>query len=112
MSYCRTSDGDVYMFPSVSADKKKHIIVCCNCLLQPLCNPPYHDIRDNVELANERAAIKHLQDHRDAGHQVPQTAFDRLQQEIDEKQKEWRTRQGQTKRRRSRATKRENNDTN
>lgn len=68
MSYCRFGTGDVYMFPTIEG------IVCQLCKLQ-------------TEAASERftyrsKALKHLHMHRDAGHEVPDKAFKRLEQEI------------------------------
>lgn len=68
MSYCRFSDGDVYVFPRVD-DR----IECCWCKLAG---------RDNVLLDDERAAIDHLLEHRAAGHEVPQYAIERLENEM------------------------------
>lgn len=66
MSYCRFSEGDVYMYPSEEG------IECCLCLLAP----PW------LTLQTERDALAHLLAHRAAGHTVPQHAIDRLQEEL------------------------------
>lgn len=72
MSYCRFSGGDVYMFDSVHGG-----IECCGCRLQGFDEP--------FPLFNSRLdAHNHLLEHREAGHSVPQYAFDRLVLEIAE----------------------------
>lgn len=66
MSYCRFSEGDVYMYPSQEG------IECCLCLLAP----PW------LTLRTQRDGLKHLLEHIEAGHTVPQHAIDRLEGEI------------------------------
>lgn len=75
MSYCRFGDGDVYMFPHVWG-----MIVCMGCKLAG----PHESglmILDKAFIGGEEA-LEHLQEHRNAGHKVPQDAFDRLRREI------------------------------
>ena len=67
MSYCRLSDGDVYMFPNMNED-----ITCCACSL----------VGKSIDFPTEREALMHLMVHRKAGHTVPQYAIDRLLEEI------------------------------
>jgi len=67
MSYCRFSDGDVYMYPS-----GKGIIECCACRL------PGGDFR---LFSTKQDALDHLMWHKRAGHKVPQHAIDRLKRE-------------------------------
>ena len=66
MSYCRFSEGDVYMYPSEQG------IACCLCLLAPQW----------LNLPSRQEALSHLLEHRQAAHTVPQHAIDRLQDEI------------------------------
>lgn len=109
MAYCRFGDGGVYMYHHVDG-----FIECCACRLAPLINTIFTkglkkgDIREkffghipscdrcngkgcghcrmhgNKKYKTRRGALKHLQAHRDAGHTVPQYAFDQLKEEIEE----------------------------
>lgn len=78
MSYCRWSEGHVYLFPTQDA------ICCCSCLLAPGdANGIWHD---DTYLPDKQAALAHLQAHVDAGHSVPEEAFARLLAEITEQE--------------------------
>lgn len=103
MSYCRFSEGDVYMYPNVSGG-----IVCCACRLSELIPTvrtkggelfgktiepcPYCDgegclrctMHKSVTLDSRSEAIEHLLEHRRAGDYVPESAIDRLKWEIEE----------------------------
>lgn len=70
MSYCRWSDGDVYLYPTEFATAEAPSkIECCGCWLEDIgC----------VTLTGHAAAIAHLEQHRAAGHEVPEYAFERL----------------------------------
>ena len=72
MSYCRFAwdNSDVYVFGNAEG-----YIECCGCKLS-----------DSREFQCKRAAdmIVHLQEHRKAGHCVPQYALDRSQEEAAE----------------------------
>lgn len=70
MSYCRMSEGDVYMYPSVYGG-----IECCGCRLEKCEHTVFFKRTD---------ALKHLKEHRLQGHVVPQHAFDRLERELTE----------------------------
>jgi phosphotransferase system IIA component len=70
MSYCRFSDGDVYLYYSV-----KGMFVCCGCLL--------HEGK-NVEMDTLFETIKHLNKHVEKGDKVPEYAFERLKEEAIE----------------------------
>ena len=83
MSYCRDNgeDSDVYMFPT-GRDK----IVCCICALMPIeikveQGQEYED-QGSMTFDTKQEALQHLQQHRDAGHKVPERAFERLRREI------------------------------
>ena len=103
MSYCRFSEGDVYMYGDVEGG-----FTCLACLLAPLvksifttggdlfgrhwepcphCQGAGCDdcmLHDELNFATRREALAHLHAHRQAGHRVPQRAFDRLEAEIEE----------------------------
>ena len=69
MSYCRFSeDSDVYLYPHVYGNYQ-----CCACKLGEM------DILLTLE-----EVLKHLQAHRNAGHKVPEYAFERVEAEIKE----------------------------
>lgn len=70
MSYCRFSDGDVYLLPYVNGG-----ILCCACWLND---------RDNNIFYSRKEVIAHLDKHREAGFEVPEYAYDRLRKEIKE----------------------------
>jgi len=99
MSYCRFSDGDVYLYPDVNG-----YICCCSCRLAPMVNTIFTkgdsaflgtepegpckkcggvgceacQMRGSLEFFSYSDAIKHLEEHKVAGHKVPQYAIDRL----------------------------------
>jgi len=72
MSYCRWSEGDVYMYEAERG------IVCMCCSLEPSDNFG----RVDVTLDTPQEALEHLEQHRDAGHVVPDCAFDQLRAEM------------------------------
>lgn len=74
MSYCRFSDGDVYLYPTTGG-----LIQCCSCRLTPK-DKGWHD---NVNFYSPEDALKHLVDHKNAGHDVPDDAIDRLKEECE-----------------------------
>lgn len=74
MSYCRFSDGDVYMFEHVSGG-----IECCGCLLQKGPEDLFGAI---LNFATRSQALAHLEEHRRAGHDVPEYAIARLREEL------------------------------
>ena len=73
MSYCRFSEGDVYMYPDSFG-----AIICCGCNL-------LRAITSSVFWTPEEA-LEHLEEHRKAGHTVPERAFNRLRKEIEEEE--------------------------
>lgn len=97
MSYCRFGSGDVYMYEHVGG-----FIECCTCSLAPLekqnmsglaeflglsrdLHPEMFEDFDShasLEFNSRTSALEHLQSHRDAGHVVPEYAFERLRQEL------------------------------
>ena len=102
MSYCRFSDGDVYMYADVGGG-----ITCCACRLAPLvptifkngevdhplfgkiapcgCSEtccPKCGMHDSLNFKTEDEALSHLREHAAAGHDVPDYAIERLQEEI------------------------------
>jgi hypothetical protein len=100
MSYCRFSEGDVYMYSSPDG------IECCACRLAPLVKTIFTDGGDtplfgpiepcdcggkgcekcmmhgSLTFQTRQDALAHLLGHRRAGHQFPQDAIERLKQEI------------------------------
>jgi len=109
MSYCRFSDGDVYMYPSTNGG-----IECCACrladkvpsiftpgvidesdfrwdllvaggdLVCTKCEDGCEDcmMYDNVNFDNYQDAINHLYKHREAGDEVPDYAFEYLKEDM------------------------------
>ena len=103
MSYCRFSDGDVYMFAHVGG-----YIECCACSLAPKvksiftkgckdhplfggveacteCNGEGCDscmMPGNTRIDNYYDALYHLHEHREHGDKVPDYAFEHLKQDI------------------------------
>lgn len=59
---------DVYMFESI--DK---VVECCYCKLAEVNDPTFK---------KRSGALAHLQRHKEAGHKVPQYAFDRLKKDM------------------------------
>jgi hypothetical protein len=76
MSYCRFSEGDVYMYPHTSG-----VIQCCSCRLSQIGTGWFAD--DNFKTHQD--ALAHLEAHIAAGHNVPQEAIERLREEIGER---------------------------
>jgi len=70
MSYCRMSEGDVYMYPHVYG-----YIDCCGCSLS---------IESDAKFYKRSDAIKHLELHIANGDIVPDRAINRLKEEIKE----------------------------
>lgn len=58
MSYSRFSNADVYVFPSSS-----HRLECCGCWLP--------DVKGSFQTRSIDAMAEHLEEHRQAGHNVP-----------------------------------------
>ena len=76
MSYCRFSEGDVYMYATFD-DK----IVCCCCRL--ISEKDRWGNAEDVILWNSKEAWKHLKEHIYAGHKVPKRASDILKVDIE-----------------------------
>lgn len=56
MAYSRFSDSDIYIYPSVLGD-----IVCSGCFLY----------NKSINIESDVQLLAHIQDHRDAGHNIP-----------------------------------------
>ena len=73
MSYCRWSEGDLYV---VSSDP----LACLCC--------PFLDLDENGDKQDFKGTkvemLAHLKEHREAGHAFPNWAMDRLEAEIEE----------------------------
>lgn len=79
MSYCRFSNGDVYMYPTING------IECCACKLTKM---KYYEkngitigMHSNVLFDTSEQAMLHLEEHIKAGHSVPKYAIERLKEE-------------------------------
>lgn len=68
MSYARFSDADVYVYMSVSG-----YLSCCGCWLG-----------DEWNFTSTDAMIAHIQEHRKAGHDVPDNLEDALRADDEE----------------------------
>ena len=83
MVYCSIGDSsDVYLYrtdPSASSQSSElyRAIVCHGCQLS-------HGM--TCLLSSPRVALEHLGDHRTAGQQVPEAAFEALRREWEEMQ--------------------------
>ncbi len=80
MSYCRFSEGDVYMFSSIAEG-----IMCCSCSLVPKVEPDVLS-RDPI-FTTPQEAIRHLEQHKKAGDIVPDRAIEVLKDELDKEGK-------------------------
>lgn len=89
MSYCRFSEGDVYLIGTYAPGTEEEVFYCCGCLLNPrqwvgAADAFLGGYLESVSgepdfLSPSRgAAYSHLEDHVDAGHYVPRRAFDGL----------------------------------
>jgi hypothetical protein len=72
MAYCRFSDGDVYLYLGTSG------FTCCWCKLQ---QDDFRSAEDPVFQTSDEA-LDHLLKHREAGHDVPQYAIERLEDDM------------------------------
>lgn len=109
MSYCRFSSGDVYLYPTIYGGIE--CCACRLADLAPTIftkglpeddprlalftvelNTPHAKcngegcagcmVHGSLNFTSRSSAIKHLEEHRKAGHKVPQHAFDYLEREI------------------------------
>lgn len=71
MSYCRPIEGDVYMYLHVGG-----YVECCLCALA-------QDSATDLEFHTFQGALEHLEKHREAGHKVPEHAFESLRLEVE-----------------------------
>ena len=99
MSYCRFSDGDVYLYYHVG-----EFFMCQCCKLAPLVpastrfldtisgavdDPDYKGpiefkMHGSTKLYTYEEALAHLEDHVAAGHKVPIYAIETLMQEVED----------------------------
>lgn len=70
MSYCRMSEGDVYMYHAITGG-----IVCCGCRFREKTGSVFF---------SRSEALSHLEFHMKNGDSVPARAIERLKNEIDE----------------------------
>ena len=71
MSYCRWSESDVYLFENISG-----VWTCQLCLLE--------DDNRSHEMCSLEEVLAHLEAHKQAGHEVPERAFERVRRELEE----------------------------
>lgn len=78
MSYCRFSDADAYIFDHVGLG-----LVCMACWLMPVTgeNNPFPDTF--VAGENIQKMLDHIEEHRDAGHNIPLDVDLMLRKEIE-----------------------------
>lgn len=89
MSYCRPSNGDVYLYADVDGGW-----TCCACGLPPLLNwydPTQGGLQfpPSVRLSTIGEVVAHLEKHRTAGHQFPDSALERARNEAAEHGAAW-----------------------
>lgn len=85
MSYCRWGkDSDVYVYVTerVVKDERETWWVCCMCTLY--ADTPAIDTPDTVFAPTLAALKQHLEQHREKGHKVPDSAFERIAREMAE----------------------------
>ena len=75
MSYCRFSEGDIYLYASTAGGWE-----CCGCCLQDGLRFVHLDSLEEVKA--------HLEAHIAAGHDVPERALRRVSRELEEQQNE------------------------
>lgn len=73
MAYCRFASSDVYLFHHAA-----------NGILCMLCRLADDADRMGWSTSSRQKAIRHLEEHREAGDEVPDHAFERLREEIGE----------------------------
>lgn len=90
MSYARwgLEGSDVYVYASERYDPDVRRVVqqwvCCGCLLEEDAAPtPSHALPNDHVVTSLGALHNHLIAHRDAGHVVPQSALDRIADELE-----------------------------
>jgi hypothetical protein len=78
MSYCRFGTADAYIF-----DHANFGIVCMACALMPVTgeNDPFPDTF--VAGYDRQKILDHIEDHREAGHNIPFDVDLRLRKEIE-----------------------------
>ena len=84
MSYCRFSDGDVYLYPDVQGGW-----TCCACRLNPADTSDVYAFSPDTRMFTAGEVRAHLQAHVDAGDDVPDYAIARINAEIAEHGEGW-----------------------
>ena len=84
MSYCRFSDGDVYLFPDIRGGW-----TCCACRLNPADTSGLYAFLPDTKVFTVGEVRAHLQAHVDAGHDVPDYAITEIDTEITKYGKDW-----------------------
>jgi hypothetical protein len=84
MSYCRFGweSSDAYIFGTIHNDE--NVIVCCGCLLVRT-----DDAEGYAEFDNYGDLLRHINDHRVAGHHIVEHVEERIRHEIDHPDQRW-----------------------
>lgn len=70
MSYCRFSEGDVYVFQTTAP----RALECCACIMS----------EHSQRFGTRSEMIAHLREHEAAGHSIPGGVIEGLEQEIED----------------------------
>ena len=73
MSYARISYSDLYLFMNVNG-----YLECMGCMLAPITVMAHSTNGVSFRASSTLIMIKHIQEHRDAGHNVPDNIEERL----------------------------------
>lgn len=76
MSYCRFSEGDVYVYKDAMGG-----FTCAACALSTSYSS--HGLPHSQNFTTRAGLYGHLLAHEDAGHDVPNGAFVRLREEME-----------------------------
>lgn len=84
MSYCRFGweSSDAYIFGTIYGDE--HMIECCGCLLERRDGGSWQSAFDNYG-----DLLRHINDHRAAGHHILDYVEERIRYEIDHPDEQW-----------------------
>lgn len=74
MSYCRFSEGDVYLYHDGSR------YCCCSCGLNKLLPSGFHE---STYLDTPQDTYEHMLKHKTAGHDFPESVLEELKEEMD-----------------------------
>ncbi len=78
MAYCTFKEGDVHIYKAAD-----NIRVCCYCrLTEPIKALDDKDVYENKHFDTAVEVLSHIEEHKKAGHNIPQQAIDKLKEEI------------------------------